>query len=757
MLLATPRVLANVLVNGDFEAPAILLPGQSQVGPGQSKLLVEGEAVPGFESFIHSIPSWINSYSGGVRDAGLRRIDFSGSGTSQYAFINNWETRLSQVSSISVSPNYSYKATIDVGMGGASKGGKFQLWAGRPSVANPDDFEPGAILLGEITVGSAGWNGFVPDTLVPINQWTTVTIYYFAPNTGSVIGKPLTVSCLTSAPSKGPIWWDNASLIEGISSDPPTDAISREVSIYNNFASTIPTDAISREVSLFNHLSLNSATDANSREVSVFNNLTSTSATDAISREVSLLNYLETSGLVYVIWTGLSGTESYSNPGNWNPSSQVPINNAFNEFNVTIPTGFTVHDDWSGFGTVTDLTLAPGANLILDPGRVLLVRNAANIGGLLEVGNATFMCQTPVASFIGDAAQLRVTDSGALRFSATNYVGRGAPYNSELFSASGGGTILDLSSLESFDDGWDDEDGAAQFHTVVAGDGALLDLSGLQSLITPAQIEDRIDFIAETSGALRLGAFQSITGAALARFIARDGGSITADSMSTSEVTLIEVLDSISTISIEGDFELNAGSLLLASGASLSIGGDFVNHLSNETQHVAHEAILQLNGQGNQQLEVAGVDFGPTDPGNEGNFGLAQLLIGELDHPTTVELLDGVDNGNRGENAQPEALYLFGIAGLEGYVVANGSTLITHGLKVYFRDEIGQWIDLDDLIGGGRNMMNLNGGVVMRERPGDCNCDRILDMADVTYFAEALVDSDSFASAHPVAISWLQI
>lgn len=82
------------------------------------------------------------------------------------------------------------------------------------------------------------------------------------------------------------------SVYNDLSSTMQTDAVSREVSLYNNLSTPIDmqTDAVSREVSLYNNLSppLDMPTDAVSREVSLYNNLQSTSPTDAISREVSV-------------------------------------------------------------------------------------------------------------------------------------------------------------------------------------------------------------------------------------------------------------------------------------------------------------------------------------------------------------------------------------------------------------------------------------------------------------------------------------
>jgi len=208
----------NAVLNGNFESVANLLPGQTPVGPNESKILFESTAIAGFAPNIRSVPSWTNSYTNvgfgsGFRDAGLSRLNFAGSGSSQYAFINNWNTRLSQVSSINVLPNQSVTASIDIGMDGPSKGGRFQLWAGRPSLANPDVFDVGSILLSEVTVGSAGWGGFVPNVIVPIGQWTSLTVNYTSPSSGSMIGQALTLSFITSSGSAGPTFWDNATLI----------------------------------------------------------------------------------------------------------------------------------------------------------------------------------------------------------------------------------------------------------------------------------------------------------------------------------------------------------------------------------------------------------------------------------------------------------------------------------------------------------------------------------------------------------------
>ncbi len=151
-------------------------------------------------------------YGSGVRDAGIRRVDFDGSGESQYAFIDNWETRLSQTTSKLIEAGRTYKATILVGFDGVSKAGQFQLWAGAPDPVNPDIFPSTATLLAGLSVATSDWNRYVPDTVVSIGEWHPLELIFTAPSTGGALGQPLTVSFLTSWGSRGPTYWDNASL-----------------------------------------------------------------------------------------------------------------------------------------------------------------------------------------------------------------------------------------------------------------------------------------------------------------------------------------------------------------------------------------------------------------------------------------------------------------------------------------------------------------------------------------------------------------
>lgn len=84
-----------------------------------------------------------------------------------------------------------------------------------------------------------------------------------------------------------------------VAEDPPTDAISREVGVFNDLTSSNPaSDAISREVSVLKEAAAEPPpSDAISREVGVFNeDSLAFLSTDAISREVSVDDKIHCTG-----------------------------------------------------------------------------------------------------------------------------------------------------------------------------------------------------------------------------------------------------------------------------------------------------------------------------------------------------------------------------------------------------------------------------------------------------------------------------
>ena len=66
-----------------------------------------------------------------------------------------------------------------------------------------------------------------------------------------------------------------------------------------------------------------------------------------------------------------------------------------------------------------------------------------------------------------------------------------------------------------------------------------------------------------------------------------------------------------------------------------------------ETDIELNAAIVRFEGIGGQQLEVGGTDAGVAGF-LAGNFGMGQMRIGTTTQRTSVDLIDVVNNGNRG-------------------------------------------------------------------------------------------------------------
>jgi len=149
----------------------------------------------------------------------------------------------------------------------------------------------------------------------------------------------------------------------------------------------------------------------------------------------------------------------------------------------------------------------------------------------------------------------------------------------------------------------------------------------------------------------------------------------------------------------------------------------FAHELTDETKLSAQSGVFQFSGGGIQHLELAGLDAGAVDPGNNGNFGFGQLVVGRNDQMSVVEVADIVDNGNR-TGGNSEALYLFGLGGPNGLVLNNGSTFVLHNYNVYSMQG-GSWVSLQSLFGS-QSFIPYGGGFLSRnlvDLPGEWNVD----------------------------------
>ncbi len=192
------------------------------------------------------------------------------------------------------------------------------------------------------------------------------------------------------------------------------------------------------------------------------------------------------------------------------------------------------------------------------------------------------------------------------------------------------------------------------FSNLRAESGGLLDLS---SLMTTSQ---NVRFNVSSSGQLKMG------------------------SMLGSDLN-INVTDVGSSVEVTGSWNLGPNSsLAVSNGGEVWVAGNFGHQQINESAINLNAATLRMNGIGGQLFEAASEDLGLGGP-MAGNFGIGQLVIGQTVQRTSVDLIDVVDNGNRGTTGT-EALYLFGLGGPDGLRILNDSALVLNGINVYAWD-----------------------------------------------------------------------
>jgi len=300
--------------------------------------------------------------------------------------------------------------------------------------------------------------------------------------------------------------------------------------------------------------------------------------------------------------------------------------------------------------------------------------------------------------------------------------GFASTYNWTLMQAEGAGSLLDLSAVQLVDAGFDTTGvgNDTNIQHIVAQDGGTIDLSGVETITTPNDIKDRIEFNASGS-TIDLSSLHTIdTAGSGSLLLTVDlGGTITTGGWSvvtapatvtinnadpvgeplpTTTLHVLGDLKSASTVVLDllhpntwldvdgsifanADFDFNA-----PTGGLITVGQRFCFSHGNEDDLELADATVHFDGAGillqPQRLEVGGFDIGidfPCDSFDNDNFGIGQLIIGADDQPTIVELRDDMDNGNTG-GGNTEALYLFGPDALQ---IRNGSTLIINELNLY--------------------------------------------------------------------------
>ncbi len=206
-------------------------------------------------------------------------------------------------------------------------------------------------------------------------------------------------------------------------------------------------------------------------------------------------------------------------------SPVVSINAGFDDANPSISRTHTITAtgggviDLSGVQTISPPVRTEDAIRVVISGAASQV-NLSSLqtiqptGGVMRFelsGNASLSLPslTTIANtrfVLSGGAQL--TAAGAL---PAAYSSVGLPLTTAIASATGAGTVLNLSAISGIDAGFTDGDAnKTSAHTVTAVGGAAVNLSGVQSITVPLGNE-RVDFLANTSGTIDLSSLQTVT------------------------------------------------------------------------------------------------------------------------------------------------------------------------------------------------------------------------------------------------------
>ncbi|MBI9015785.1 MAG: hypothetical protein JEZ07_00855 [Phycisphaerae bacterium] len=173
-------------------------------------------------------------------------------------------------------------------------------------------------------------------------------------------------------------------------------------------------------------------------------------------------------------WTNANGTNIWSDPTNWDIGA-VPVN-GFDTYNVDIPTGFTVYFDLDQASFVTDLSLALGSTLVIDPGTSLTVLDDAIVAGKVQTSgaNTQFICTSDGAT-LGNGATISTDGGSTVQFDAAEFSSTALNnQNITLLSVDGYGSRLSLPELLTIDAGFT---ASYHTHTISATNSGVLDLS----------------------------------------------------------------------------------------------------------------------------------------------------------------------------------------------------------------------------------------------------------------------------------------
>jgi hypothetical protein len=208
------------------------------------------------------------------------------------------------------------------------------------------------------------------------------------------------------------------------------------------------------------------------------------------------------------VWTNGGGTGLWSNPGNWDIGI-VPANST-NTFDVVIPGGFNVYFDIDSPVDVTDLEIAAGSALYINPGHSLTVLDDSLITGSLAAdGVSTSFASEANGAALGDGGVIIATGGAFAKSAASSYSSKTINDNRTLFSADGVDTRIDLSGLQSLDCAFT---AGYRTHAISAINSGYIDFSSVGAIIGATSWSSLLSFHINSSGYINLSNLTDILG-----------------------------------------------------------------------------------------------------------------------------------------------------------------------------------------------------------------------------------------------------
>lgn len=432
-------------------------------------------------------------------------------------------------------------------------------------------------------------------------------------------------------------------------------------------------------------------------------------------------------------WGGGSGLWNVA--ANWTPA-EVPDNVACETYDVQIA-GATSSVLLNMDPTINSLTLENGAAVNVDAGSLTFVTpvGVLNDGSVNVTNGFELIAGSPMK--IGGTMPVTLATGGLASLDPTHAItlttpvtGHGhisaALINESTVEANSPGQTLDISgSLSATSDGIlrASNGGTLQINRSIGGAGSYVAADGTISIPGNGPTT-----IGGGSVNIHSGGQVGASGEALLDIF----GNV---SMDCNEGFLlgcsppILVLGGDSTLDIGGDLNLfGTVDVNIGSSTFVRLARHFNNQATSPTTFRWESGRLSLDGIGVQTFELAGFDFGDSDPdGFINNFAMGELRV---EPGRTVHFVNTFDNV---PGPGCEVLYV------DSLFLGAGSTIVLDGCNVYYRR----------LLDDGATINLLGGAELSSALIGDMTCDNEVNGGDIAAFILAITDPVGYEAAYP--------